>query len=261
MTFNEITKKVVNDSIAHPRAIDHGSGGRPAGPAHAGPYRGLSELSPLLWKKIRRGLSAGRVSRLATCWCASRRRRSRPSSPRSTGPWTWTSPASPPTLGQFKRQPSTAGRKKQELRSEAEVNAVVDAVKAAPFAGHRRQAAGQDPVSGAPSSPPPSSRRPAELNMTPGRHVHRPASSMRAWTSRRAAVVITCMRTDSLRLSERGHRRRQGINLAATARTTIPARPGSTRQIRRPGRPRGHPALQREPDPGGHQEVPHRRAV
>ena len=41
VTFNEITKKVVNDSIAAPPGHRPEPGGRPAGPAHPGPHRGL----------------------------------------------------------------------------------------------------------------------------------------------------------------------------------------------------------------------------
>ena len=68
--------------------------------------------------------------------------------------------------------------------------------------------------------------------------------------------LITYMRTDSLRLSGRGHRRREGLHPRPLRRGLLPRQgPGLQDQIRRPGRPRGHPALQREPDPGGDQEV------
>ncbi len=65
VTFNEISKKVVTEGIAHPRAIDQNL-------VDAQQTRRLLDrivgyrLSPLLWRKIRRGLSAGRVQSVVT---------------------------------------------------------------------------------------------------------------------------------------------------------------------------------------------------
>jgi len=60
VAFNEITKRAVNDAVAHPRELSedliHAQLAR-----RALDYLVGFNLSPLLWKKIRRGLSAGRV--------------------------------------------------------------------------------------------------------------------------------------------------------------------------------------------------------
>ncbi|TDY03692.1 type I DNA topoisomerase [Thiohalophilus thiocyanatoxydans] len=60
VAFNEITKSAVNDAVSHPRELSddliHAQLAR-----RALDYLVGFNLSPLLWKKIRRGLSAGRV--------------------------------------------------------------------------------------------------------------------------------------------------------------------------------------------------------
>jgi len=60
VVFNEITKKAVNDAIAHPRELSQALIDAQQA-RRALDYLVGFNLSPLLWKKVRRGLSAGRV--------------------------------------------------------------------------------------------------------------------------------------------------------------------------------------------------------
>ena len=60
VVFNEITKKAVQDAVAHPRALSMDLVNAQQA-RRALDYLVGFNLSPLLWKKVRRGLSAGRV--------------------------------------------------------------------------------------------------------------------------------------------------------------------------------------------------------
>src|SRR6201981_978609 len=76
LTFNEITKKAVNDALDHPRAIDVKMVAAQRARRVLDRLVGY-KISPLLWDKVRRGLSAGRGHTVALRLIVQRERESR----------------------------------------------------------------------------------------------------------------------------------------------------------------------------------------
>ena len=227
VTFNEITKKVVNDSIANPRAIDMDLVNAQQARRVLDRIVGY-QISPLLWKKIRRGLSAGRVQSVATRLVCEREEEIKAFVPQEY----WSIEADlariAPNLGQFKA--AFHGReKKMELHSKDEVDAVMAAVGQAPFAvtGVKRQDKLRNPA-------PPfitstlQQEASRKLNMTPRRTMSIAQQLYEGVDIAGEGTVglITYMRTDSLRLSDEA---------TAAARDFILSRYGANYY---PGKPR-----------------------
>ena len=203
VTFNEITRKVVNDSIAHPRAIDQDLVNAQQARRVLDRIVGY-QISPLLWKKIRRGLSAGRVQSVAARLVCEREDEIRAFVPQEY----WTIEADlarvAPNQGRFRAQ--FYGReKKLDLHSEAEADAVLEAVKSAPFtvSSVKRQDKLRSP---APPFTTSTLQQEAsrKLNMTPRRTMSVAQQLYEGVDIEGEGTVglITYMRTDSLRLSD-----------------------------------------------------------
>ncbi len=203
VTFNEITKKVVNESIAAPRAIDQNLVDAQQARRILDRIVGY-ELSPLLWKKIRRGLSAGRVQSVATRLVVEREEEIRAFHPQEYWSIQVDLERVRPNLGGF--QATFYGReKKMELHSQEEAEAIVAQVSAAPFSVSKvkRQEKLRNP---APPFTTSTLQQEAsrKLNMTPARTMSIAQQLYEGVdiTGEGTVGLITYMRTDSLRLSE-----------------------------------------------------------
>ena len=231
VTFNEITKRVVNESIAAPRQINMDLVDAQQARRVLDRVVGY-QISPFLWKKIKRGLSAGRVQSVATRLVCEREAEIKAFQAEEY----WSLDAElervKPNVGKFTAQ-FYGKEKKMELHSEAEVHAVMEAVRAGAFAvrGVKEQEKNRNP---APPFTTSTLQQEAsrKLNMQPRRTM---AVAQQLYegvdiSGEGTVGLITYMRTDSLRLSDEA---------TAAAKTFIMGRYGKDYY---PGSPRVYKA-------------------
>ncbi len=202
VTFNEITQKVVRESIAAPRDIDTCLVDAQQARRVLDRIVGY-QLSPLLWKKVRRGLSAGRVQSVATRMVVDRENEIRAFQPREY----WSLDA---CLNRIGKPGSFRARywgeeKKRELENERQVDAVIADVTGKHFTVTNVKRA-EKKRSAAPPFTTSTLQQEAsrKLNMTPRRTM---SIAQQLYEGVDVAVevtlgLITYMRTDSLRLSD-----------------------------------------------------------
>ncbi len=202
VTFNEITKNVVKEGIANPRDIDQDL-------VDAQQARRILDrivgykLSPLLWRKIRKGLSAGRVQSVATRMVLDREQEIQDFKPEEY--WHLTATLTTDKGESFQALYHGTEKKKQELHSESEVKAIEDAVKGKPFTiadiAHGTKKRSPSPPFITSTLQQEASRR---LGMTPRRTMSIAQQLYEGVDVEGEGTIglITYMRTDSLRLSE-----------------------------------------------------------
>ncbi|MEY8260640.1 type I DNA topoisomerase [Oscillospiraceae bacterium 50-60] len=227
VTFNEITKKVVQESIQEPREIDQDLVDAQQARRILDRIVGY-ELSPLLWKKIRRGLSAGRVQSVATRMVDDRDREIEAFQPEEY----WTLDAK--LLGEEAKKIPFAARyhgkngKKAELKSADEVEAVVRETENAPFLVKTVKRTDKHR---SPSPPFTTSTMQQEasrkLSMTPRRTMAIAQQLYEGVDIEGEGTVglITYMRTDSLRLSEEALSSVRGFIQGRYGKDYCPAKP------------------------------------
>lgn len=202
VTFNEITKNVVCQSIRNPRNIDYDLVDAQQARRILDRIVGY-ELSPLLWKKIRRGLSAGRVQSVATRMVVDRENEIRAFQPREY----WSLDVKLARIGKSGAFVTRyyGDDKKRELENEEQTRAVMADIAGKSFtvtsvkrAEKKRSAAPPFTTSTLQQE---ASRK---LNMTPKRTMMLAQQLYEGVdvAGEGTLGLITYMRTDSLRLSD-----------------------------------------------------------
>ena len=202
VTFNEITKKVVAESIRQPREIDYDLVDAQQARRVLDRIVGY-QLSPLLWKKVRRGLSAGRVQSVATRMVVDRENEIRAFQPKEY----WTLDVN---LNRKGKPGSFLAHywgedKKRELNHEAEAQAVIRDITGKEFTVTNVKKAEKKRTAAPPFTTSTLQQEASrKLGFTPKRTM---AVAQQLYEGVDVAGegtlgLITYMRTDSLRLSD-----------------------------------------------------------
>jgi len=227
VTFNEITKKVVQESIQEPRDIDQNLVDAQQARRILDRLVGY-QLSPLLWKKVRRGLSAGRVQSVATRMVDDREREIEAFQPEEY----WTLDAN--LLGNDVKKLPFAARyhgkdgKKAELKSAEDVERIVQETEDEVFAV---KSVKRTDKQRSPSPPFTTSTLQQEasrkLSMTPRRTMAIAQQLYEGIDVEGEGTVglITYMRTDSLRISEEAIAATKEFILGRYGKDYYPAQP------------------------------------
>jgi len=203
VTFNEITKKVVTESIQNPREIYEDLVDAQQARRVLDRIVGY-KLSPFLWKKIKRGLSAGRVQSVASRMVVDREREI--DAFVSEEYWlldAWLDCGSKDTA--FSARFYGKNGKKTELHSKEEVDAVISESEPGPFVissikkGEKQRSPSPPFITSTLQQE--ASRR---LGMTPRRTMSIAQQLYEGVeiSGQGSTGLITYMRTDSLRLSD-----------------------------------------------------------
>ena len=202
VTFNEITKQAVRSGIENPRDIDIDL-------VNAQQARRILDrivgyqLSPFLWRKVKRGLSAGRVQSVATRLVVDRENEIRAFVPEEY--WSIEALLQTADGGKFSARYYGDANGKAELKNEEQAMYVVNAVTGKPFTvgnikrGKKKRTAAPPFITSTLQQE--ASRK---LNMTPRRTMSIAQELYEGIELGEYGLtgLITYMRTDSLRLAD-----------------------------------------------------------
>ncbi len=226
VTFNEITKTGVAEGMAHPRPIDLDL-------VNAQQTRRILDrivgykLSPFLWRKVKRGLSAGRVQSVAVKMIVDREREINAFKPEEY----WSAEAkftAPPSRKQFEAQFYGMNGKKTALKNKEEADKIIAQSKETKFIAKKVKKSVRKKN---PAPPFTTSTMQQEASKKLGFQTQR---TMRAAQQLYEGVevegigavgLITYMRTDSLRVSAEAQRAAAEYIESAFGREYLPAKP------------------------------------
>ena len=202
VTFNEITQRVVRESIQHPRDIDYDLVDAQQARRILDRIVGY-QLSPLLWKKVRRGLSAGRVQSVATRMVVDRENEIRAFHPKEY----WSLDV---TLNRRGKPGSFVAHyygeeKRRELENEQQTQSVIDDITGKEFTVTNVKKAEKKRTAAPPFTTSTLQQEASrKLNMTPKRTMMIAQQLYEGVDVEGEGTLglITYMRTDSLRLSD-----------------------------------------------------------
>jgi DNA topoisomerase-1 len=200
--FNEITKKAINEAIARPMALDVKKFESQQARRILDRLVGY-QISPVLWTKVKRGLSAGRVQSVAVRLVAEREAEITAFRPQEY--WTVEAQVEAQTPPPFTTRVSKLDGKKVEMTNEGHAREVVDIIRAAALrvAGVERKERRKNP-------PPPfitsklQQEASSKLRFSPKRTMGLAQRLYEGVEMGEEGPVglITYMRTDSTRLSD-----------------------------------------------------------
>ena len=202
ITFNEVTKSAVTASLKAARPIDENLVDAQQARRVLDRIVGY-KISPILWKKVKKGLSAGRVQSAATKLVVDREREIEAFEPKEY--WTITVPLS--AKGERKTIPARfygIGGKKKELSSSVDANMIKEKIRDAQFIV---KSASYTDKTQQPSPPFTTSTLQQEASRKLGFTSRRTMSAAQqlyegvAVPGKGTLGLITYMRTDSLRIT------------------------------------------------------------
>lgn len=130
ITFNEITKPAITDALAHAGSIDLQKVAAQQARRVLDRWVGY-EVSPILWQKITKGLSAGRVQSVALKLICDRELEIRDFKPEEY--WSITGIFSHDKKSTFAAPLTHEGKKKLELKNKAQTDAILAQLKQGTF--------------------------------------------------------------------------------------------------------------------------------